>query len=215
MSVGVDPNVGTGRFTSRWREPRRTVRAILRRHGPRLGLAGFIAWVLIQTAYDHRYEWFEKRVVVVEPGHLIRGAWQRPKVMERVIEREKIRTIVTLAALDDNADRFADQVRVVRRTGVNWIILPISGSRPSLDQMSEAADLLADRSLWPIFFHCVAGHHRTSLAHAAYRIRHEGWTREQAWEELEALPWTRGTDDVNDRDLIRRFAAREAARRRK
>ena len=47
--------------------------------------------------------------------------------------------------------------------------------------MAEAADLLADPNRQPVFFHCVAGHHRTSLTHAAYLIRHAGYSAEQAW----------------------------------
>ena len=58
-------------------------------------------------------------------------------------------------------------------------MVPIEGSRPSLEQMRKAADLLADPALRPVFFHCVAGHHRTSLALAAYRIRHEGWSADR------------------------------------
>ena len=57
--------------------------------------------------------------------------------------------------------------------------------------MAEAADLLADPFRQPIYFHCVAGHHRTSLAHAAYLIRHDGYSADAAWEVVSRLPWAR------------------------
>ena len=74
--------------------------------------------------------------------------------------------------------------------------------------MALAADLLADPAMQPVFFHCVAGHHRTSLAHAAYLIRHQGYTAEQAWEAISSLPWSRPDSavDRNDRFLIEEFA---------
>jgi hypothetical protein len=73
--------------------------------------------------------------------------------------------------------------------------------------MAEAADLLADPALQPVFFHCVAGHHRSSLVQAAYRIRYEGWSASRAWGEVAALPWARPDSDVEDRRLIEQFAA--------
>jgi hypothetical protein len=149
----------------------------------------------------------EKRVVVVAPGRLVRGAWQRPWPLRRLIEREKIRTVVTLTAINRDDPKFLGQERVIREAGVDWIIVPMRGSRATLDQMAEAADLLADPRRQPVFFHCVAGHHRTSLVHAAFRMRHEGWTAERAWREVAQLPWARPETDLGDRLLIEAFAA--------
>jgi protein-tyrosine phosphatase len=96
----------------------------------------------------------------------------------------------------------------VSQTGVDWVIVPMRGSRATLEQMARAADLLADPNRQPVFFHCVAGHHRTSLAHAAYLIRHSGWSAEQAWHAIAELPWTRphAVADQNDRTLLVEFA---------
>src|SRR5262249_41010554 len=52
------------------------------------------------------------------------------------------------------------------------------------------------------------GHHRTSLAHAAYLIRHRGCSAEAAWAEVAGLPWTRpgAAADKSDKGLIEDFA---------
>jgi protein tyrosine/serine phosphatase len=170
-----------------------------------------VAWAVVWWVSHSWYDWFEKRVVVVAPGELVRGAMQRPGPLRRLIAREHIKTIVTLAAVGPEAERFLDQARVVSRTGVRWIIVPIVDSRPTLEQMAEAADLLGDRRLRPTFFHCIAGHHRTGLALAAYRIRHEGWSAERAWRELSAMPWSRPEKDVFDHRQIEAFAAKYGA----
>ena len=174
-------------------------------------LGGLLAGLaLVATVLAARWDdLFEKRVVVVVPGELIRGAWQRPAMLERIIRREGIRTIVTLTAINEDDPKYVGQAEVVRRTGVDWILIPMRGSTATLDQMRAAAELLADPARQPVFFHCVAGHHRTSLAHAAYRIAHDHWTPEQAWDELKRLPWTRPGDpaDDSDRSLIGLFAA--------
>ncbi len=150
----------------------------------------------------------EKRVRMVVPGRLVRGAWQSPEALRQIIARERIRTIVTLTAINRDDPKYVGQAEVVSQTGVDWIIVPMRGSTATLEQMAEAADLLADPDRQPVFFHCVAGHHRTNLTHAAYLIRHGGYSAEQAWNAVAELPWTRpyATADQNDRKLIFEFA---------
>ena len=154
-----------------------------------------------------------KRLRVVVPGRLLGGAWQQPETLRRLIDRERISTVVTLTAINRDDPKYVSQSKVVDRTGVNWIIVPMRGSRATLEQMAIAADLLADPDRQPVFFHCVAGHHRTSLAHAAYLIRHAGYTGEQAWDVVAGLPWARpgAPADENDRKLILEFARVQAS----
>src|SRR4051812_33634435 len=155
-----------------------------------------------------RDDWFEKRVKVVEPGRLVRGAWQKPGPLRRVIVREGIKTIVTLTAINSSDPKFEGQQKEVEETGIGWVIVPRRGPRAPAEQMAAAADLLADPARQPVYFHCVAGHHRTSLAHAAFLIRHRGYTAEQAWRAVSSLPWARPDSEVdrNDRFLIEEFA---------
>lgn len=163
--------------------------------------AGGLAW--------RWHDLVEKRAVVVVPGKVVRGAWQRPGPLRAILDRERIRTIVTLTAINRDDPKYVGQERVVRETGVRWVIVPIRGSYATAAEMAEAADLLADPALQPVFFHCVAGHHRSSQVQAAYRIRHEGWSAARAWDEVAALPWARpgSGPDGEDRRLIEQFAA--------
>jgi protein tyrosine phosphatase (PTP) superfamily phosphohydrolase (DUF442 family) len=159
-------------------------------------------------AAAHWYGTVEKRVRVVVPGRLVRGAWQRPEALRTLIARERIKTIVTLTAINRDDPKYVDQAAVVDGAGVKWIIVPMRGSRSTPEQMARAADLLADSQRQPVFFHCVGGHHRTNLTHAAYLIRHAGYSAEQAWQAVADLPWTRpqAAADQNDRALIAEFA---------
>ncbi|WP_197446460.1 protein-tyrosine phosphatase family protein [Tautonia plasticadhaerens] len=176
-----------------------------RRARRRVAILAALAVVVPLTAFRH--DLFEKRVRVIAPGVIVRGAWQRPGPLRRMIEREGIRTVVTLTAINAHDPKYVDQERVIRRTGVDWVIVPMRGSTATLDQLAEAADLLANPDRQPVFFHCVGGHHRTNLVHAAYRIRHEGWSAARAWRELERFPWTEPEDALDDRPLIEAFAA--------
>ncbi len=154
-----------------------------------------------------------RRIRVVVPGRLIGGAWQSPRAMQGLIAREKIRTIVTLTAINRDDPKYISQAGVVDRTGVDWILIPMRGSTATVEQMAEAADLMADPARQPVYFHCVAGHHRTSLAHAAYLIRHAGYSADRAWKVVSNLPWARpgAPADTRDRARIAEFAAAQAS----
>ncbi len=150
-----------------------------------------------------------KRIARVEPGRIIRGAWQSPEALREVAQQYHIKTIVSLTAINADDSKYVGQAEVVEDLGLGWRIVPMRGSRATLAQMAEAADLVADPDLQPIFFHCVAGHHRSSLVQAAYRIRHQGWSADEAWNELRKLNWTRpeASADRQDAALIVEFAA--------
>lgn len=157
-----------------------------------------------------RNDLFLKRFAVVEPGRITRGAWQRPGPLRRLIRDEHLRTIVTLTAINRDDPKYISQKAAIEGTGVDWIVIPMRGSRATLEQMTEVADLLADPSRQPVFFHCVGGHHRSNLVQAAYRIRHQGWSADRAWSEVAALPWSRPDRDVEDHLRIQAYASHQA-----
>jgi hypothetical protein len=177
----------------------------------RYGVAAAVLALLAVAGWTAAALWSgpgQKRVRVVVPGRLVRGAWQSPEALRSLIERERIRTVLTLTAINPDDPKYVGQAAVVNRTGVDWVIVPMRGSTATLEQMARAADLLADPARQPVFFHCVAGHHRTSLTHAAYLVRHAGFSAEEAWKAIAGLPWTRpqAPADHNDRALIEQFA---------
>ena len=174
-----------------------------------LALGSIAAPLAAYSAWQWRDEWVEKRFAVVVPGRIMRGAWQRPGPLRRILSRERIKTILTLTAINRDDPKYVDQAGVVREFGVEWIFIPIRGSYATVAQMDRAAEILADPALQPIFYHCVAGHHRSSQAQAAYRIKHDGWSAAEAWDEVAALPWARPTTDLEDRRLIEAFASRK------
>lgn len=176
-----------------------------RRTWIKLALGAAAAPALYGT-WQFRDALLEKRFAAVVPGRIYRGAWQGPIPLRRILVRERIRTVVTLTAINRDDPKYMAQAPVLRDLGVGWKFVPIRGSYASVEQMARAADLLADPALQPVFFHCIAGHHRSSQAHAAYRIRHDGWDADRAWAEVAALPWARPEKDAADHRLIAAFA---------
>jgi len=52
------------------------------------------------------------------------------------------------------------------------------------EQVAEFLKLVNDPANWPVYVHCKGGRHRTGALTAAYRITHDGWTADQAWDEM-------------------------------
>ena len=174
-----------------------------------IALGSIAAPLASYSAWQYRDEWFEKRVATVVPGRIIRGAWQGARPLRRLLARERIKTILTLSAINQDDPKYVEQDRVVGEAGVAWRFVPIRGSYATVAQMAEAVEVLADPALQPIFYHCVAGHHRSSQVQAAYRISREGWSASRAWAEVAALPWARPATDLEDRRLIEAFASKK------
>ena len=84
---------------------------LTRRSAIRLALGGAGAATLGLGAALVWDEAIEKHVVIVAPGRLLRGAWQRPWPLRRLIAREKIRTIVTLTAINRDDPKYVRQAR--------------------------------------------------------------------------------------------------------
>jgi len=178
-----------------------------RRSWIKIAFASVAAPASVYGAWQFRDEIFEKRFAVIAPGQIYRGAWQRPIPLKRIVTRERIKTVVTLTAINCDDPKYVDQASVLEPLGIDWRFVPIHGSYATVEQMALTADLLADPRLRPVFFHCVAGHHRSSQAQAAYRIQHDGWSAGRAWAEVAALPWARPATDLGDHRLIEAFAS--------
>jgi tyrosine-protein phosphatase SIW14 len=56
----------------------------------------------------------------------------------------------------------------------------------TVDDFDLIVKTLSNPENQPILVHCYSGVDRTGVACAAYRMAHDGWTLDEAWEEAEA-----------------------------
>ena len=52
--------------------------------------------------------------------------------------------------------------------------------------------LANDPANQPIFVHCKGGRHRTGLVTAVYRMTHDGWNADQAYDEMKKFDFSYG-----------------------
>jgi hypothetical protein len=155
-----------------------------------IGTAGLAAEQLWRHGHDYV---LPSHFVVVEPGQIYRGAWQKPWPMRRIVNDYKIKTILALAHPPNHVLPIRER-KLAAELGVKWVHIPIIDNRGTKDRAAEeaisdlldqAASVLADPKNRPIFFHCHHGMNRTSMAQIAYRTRFCGWTLTQAAREIE------------------------------
>ena len=69
--------------------------------------------------------------------------------------------------------------------GLNYFNLPLLPGRAATKEQTEYfLRLVNDPANAPVYVHCRGGRHRTGAMTAAYRITHDGWTAQQAFDEM-------------------------------
>lgn len=91
-----------------------------------------------------------------------------------------IKTIIDL-----REDSLRDSGNLARAAGLQYINIPLTTKRAATnDQTEYFLGLVNDQGNWPVFVHCKGGRHRTGEMTAIYRITRDGWTAEQAYDEM-------------------------------
>lgn len=81
----------------------------------------------------------------------------------------------------------------VKAAGMNFFRLEMSDrSTPTSEEVNKFLSLVSDPSNLPVFVHCHGGKHRTGAMTAVYRMTHDGWDAERAFEEMKSYNFTHG-----------------------
>jgi protein tyrosine/serine phosphatase len=102
-----------------------------------------------------------------------------------------IRDYPDLAALgvktviDLTADGRSDEAGLVQRAGMKFYRIPLTTSeQPPEAAVTQFLKLVNDPANWPVFVHCQGGRHRTGVMTAVYRMTNDGWSANQAYDEM-------------------------------
>ncbi len=92
-----------------------------------------------------------------------------------------IKTIVNLTS-DDAED---NEQSMTAGAGMKYVAIPMTTHKvPTAAQLDRFLRLVNDPASQPVYVHCVGGRHRTGVMTAAYRMTHDGWTGERAFNEM-------------------------------
>ncbi len=95
--------------------------------------------------------------------------------------------------IDLRKDKIAAEEGWAAALGMKYVNIPMRASRPATEEQAEYfLTLVNDPANWPVYVHCKGGRHRTGALTAIYRITNDGWTAEQAWQEMKDHDFNKG-----------------------
>ena len=96
------------------------------------------------------------------------------------LKRLGIKTVIDL-----RGDGLREAEGWARAQGLSYFNLPLTTKRAAtVEQTVYFLKLVNDPTNWPVYVHCKGGRHRTGEMTALYRITNDGWTADEAYNEM-------------------------------
>ena len=92
--------------------------------------------------------------------------------------------------IDMRSSKSSHEEAAVNELGMKYIPIPWHCPFPTDQTFSKFLRVLHDNPDTKIFVHCRLGDDRTGMAIAAYRMADEGWTPDEALNEMKAFGYT-------------------------
>ncbi len=116
-----------------------------------------------------------------------RGSQPKRQEMQQ-LKRLGIKTVIDL-----REDKVAHASEWASGEGMQYFNIEMKPSRAATEeQTAYFMSLVNNPANWPVYVHCKGGRHRTGALTAAYRITHDGWTADQAFEEMKKYDFNDG-----------------------
>jgi len=91
-----------------------------------------------------------------------------------------IKTVIDLQADGSSAEK-----GFVEAAGMTYHRIPMTTRvAPTEKEIAEFMKLVNDPASQPVYVHCAGGRHRTGVMTAVYRMSHDGWTADKAFDEM-------------------------------
>lgn len=109
--------------------------------------------------------------------------------------------VKTVVDLQEDGER--NEQRMVEAAGMKFFRIGLSDSSwPSADKAEQFLKIVNDPSNQPVFVHCHGGRHRAGIMTAIYRMRHDGWSADQAYSEMKQYGFERGFGHGSLKDYV-------------
>ena len=95
--------------------------------------------------------------------------------------------------IDLRKDYVREAPDLARSAGLKYINIPLKASTPATQEQTQYfLSLVNNPANWPVYVHCKGGRHRTGAMTAIYRITRDGWTADQAYQEMKQYDFEHG-----------------------
>ncbi|HET7220237.1 MAG TPA: tyrosine-protein phosphatase [Vicinamibacterales bacterium] len=104
------------------------------------------------------------------------------------LARLGIRTVIDLTRDGESREPSA-----VAALGMRFFRIPMTTSdRPDAAAVDEFLSIVNNPANQPVYVHCQGGRHRTGLMTALYRLTHDGWSADRAFDEMRQYEFEKG-----------------------
>ena len=87
--------------------------------------------------------------------------------------------------IDLREDKVEQASKWAHAAGLKYVNIPLRPHRAATEQQSNYfLKVVNDPANWPVYVHCRGGRHRTGQMTAIYRIAHDDWTADEAYQEM-------------------------------
>lgn len=112
--------------------------------------------------------------------NLYRGGVPRGEGFE-ALKKLGIKTVIDLHGFRKDPDYW----NAIESLGLKYFSLLLKEEPPSEEMVEEFISIVNNPDNHPVFYHCSRGKIRTGVMLAAFRMRCEGWTNEDAFDEMQ------------------------------
>ena len=105
---------------------------------------------------------------------------------ERDFQCLKAMKIKTIVSLELRVIQKKSEAQLAAKYGITFLEIPMQPSPipPLNSTAAKALSVIADQSLWPLYFHCYLGRDRTMLMVGLYETKYLGKTPNEAWADM-------------------------------
>ena len=115
--------------------------------------------------------------------------------------------VKTIIDLQQDGER--DEQRMVEAAGMKFYRVGMSDSSwPSAEKAAQFIKIVNDPANQPVFIHCHGGRHRAGIMTAIYRMTHDGWDADRAYQEMKQYGFERGFGHGSLKDYIYDYYSR-------
>lgn len=118
----------------------------------------------------------------VRPGVLYRSRQPCGRQWS-VLERAEIKRVVNLRVVVEGPEDFDEEVQACKEAGVELVHIPVGAILPTEEDVEKFL-VTVRSSPGAVLVHCAHGRARTGFVVAAWRVVMDGWTPEEAIEEM-------------------------------
>jgi tyrosine-protein phosphatase SIW14 len=150
----------------------------------------------------------------VVPDVLYRSGQMDRAGLERFVYDYGIRTVITLREESKSVDKaMAWEQAFCAENGIKFVQIPPArwwvddGPPPAREGVERFLAIMRDPEKYPrpVLIHCFAGQHRSGAYCAIYRMEFQGWTADEALEEMRQLGYDRIDEELDVRTFIRSY----------